>query len=300
MHQCEACGHIEAEEDWYAPLMPLRIGACVNCSDTYTDNRCRGCGLTRDEVVQVHDELRQMVAPTHDLLNAAREASRAGRRLIALKLATAAAVFSEHGGDTARALRIWLLWDLGESQSALEEAEAWVTMGSDAPAIAWASLGQQQQHSGFPGEAAESYAQALLKDPNQHPLRARRAALLVDMGRFGQATEECIAVFESQVDDRTIDLAIQASERLADFYRSGYRDNEIERLLERAGSYVDRSAVLLAHRARLAALRRDISSARRDLRRARRMQPDLEIYTEIDQVISPSSGKGKRQSWWRW
>ena len=49
------------------------------------------------------------------LLDAARKASREGRRLIALKLTTAAASTNEaDNGDVARALRVWLLSAIGE------------------------------------------------------------------------------------------------------------------------------------------------------------------------------------------
>lgn len=294
--QCQSCGHAALEEDWIAPLLPLKVGACTNCGDRIEGDTCLNCGLTPDESKQVHDELRAMVAPHHNLLNAAREASRIGRRLMALKLATQAARANEDGqGHYARALRIWLLANIGEQQSALEEAMLWVEMENEPPALAWASLGQQQQHANYPGAAAESYHKALQLDPDQHALRARRSLLLVKLGRRGQANAEILRIFEAEADDRSLAMAIQVAEQLVEFYRGAYREDEISRLLERAGTFVQRSAILLAHRARIAALSGETAKARRDLKRAKRLVPELDIYKEVELTIKP-----QRTSWWRW
>jgi tetratricopeptide (TPR) repeat protein len=268
----------------------------MNCGDTRRAGVCVTCGLAAQEDAEVHDELRQVIAAKHTLLNAAREASRQGRRLIGLKLATAAASLDEEGqAEVARALRIWLLSAIGESISALEDAKAWVEQTTEPSAIAWASLGQQYQHAGFPGSAADAYSKALTKDPTQHPIRARRAQLLMQMHREGQASEEACIVFEEQADDHAISLAIEVAEQLADLYETGYRDDEIARLLTRAGAYAERSARLLAHRARLSALNGDVSAARRDLKIARRLNPTLDAYERVERTIKP-----QRTSWWRW
>ena len=294
--QCEACGTLNTEEDWIAPLMPMKAGRCVNCGDHLVDERCMNCGLSEEEDLQVHDELRNMVSPSHNLLNAAREASRRGRRLLALKLASAAAARNEDGmGEVARALRIWLLWDIGEAAAALEDAKAWTEATADPSAIAWASLGQQQQHANMPGAAADAYMKALDKDPDQHSLRARLSQVLLSMGREGRASEEACRIFEAQADDRSISMVLEVAESLAESHRKAMREDEIDRLLTRAGAYAKRSPLLLAHRARLAAINGDVTTARRYLKKAMRLQPDLPIYKEVERAIKP-----QRTSWWRW
>lgn len=294
--QCQRCGHPEVEEDWVVPLMPMVAGRCMNCGGRRSGDVCTNCGLARAEDEQVHDELRQLIAPTHNLLNAARAASRQGRRLIALKLATAAAAKNvENQGDVARALRVWLLSAIGEAGSALEDAKAWVEQSPNPSALAWASLGQQQQHAGFPGSAADAYLKALQEDPTQHRLRAARAQILMQMSREGQAAEEACQVFEAKADDHSIAIALQVAEKLCYKMETAFRDDEISRLLQRCGAYAERSAHLLAHRARLAALNGDESGARKDLKKARRINPDLEIYERIELQVKP-----QRNSWWRW
>jgi len=295
--QCQNCGVAVAEEDWMAPLMPLLPGRCMNCGERRDFDNCVGCGLTHHEDVQVHDEMRFMVDPNATHLDAARYASRIGRRLLALKLATAAAAMNERGqGEVARALRIWLLSAIGEPQAALEDAKAWVETTQDPSAMAWASYGQQLENGGYSGGAADAYEKALKKDVRQHAIRARRAGLLLQLGRGGQAASEVARVFMAEgVDDTSLALAITVAEDLCNRYESQYRDDEVVRMLEYAADYADRSATLLAHRARVAAQQGDASRAKRDLKAARRLDPELEIYERVERALKPV-----RSSWWRW
>lgn len=295
--QCKACGEHIAEEDWIPPLLPLVPGRCINCGERRELDRCSNCGLTREEDVQVHDELRYMISPRHGLFDAARIANRAGRRLIALKLATAAAASNEEDkGEQARSMRVWLLQALGEPTAALDDAKTWVEASADASALAWASYGQQLQANAFPGAAADAYHKALRKDPTRHILRARRAQILLQLHREGQAIEEAIRVLESaRADEQAIAGALEVAGRLCDLFESQLRDDEIERMLEKAGPNTESSARLLAHRARLAAVAGNTALARRDLKRARSMEPDLDIYDRVEQALRPT-----RSSWWRW
>jgi tetratricopeptide (TPR) repeat protein len=293
--QCQNCGHPEIEEDWHAPLTPLVPGNCMNCGDRRETDTCSNCGLNREEDMQVHDELRQMVAPTHNMLNAARTASNLGRRLVALKLATAAAYLNEEAqGDRARALRIWLLSAIGEPKCALDDARAWVEQEPDPSALAWASLGQQQKHGGFVGAAAESFHKALKKDASQHMIRAERSRLLMEMHREGQAAEDACIVLESD-NEKAVDLALEVAELLCEKFEAGLRDDEVARILERAGQNAERSPSLLAHRARLAAIEGDAVSAKRDLKKARKLNENLPIYDRVDRLLKP-----QRSSWWKW
>ena len=295
--QCQDCGHSLAEEDWVAPLLPLLSGRCVNCGDRRTKGVCQGCGLSEPEDRQVHDELRQIVLPTGNHLAAAREASRQGRRLIGLKLASLAAATDEEGqGDQARGLRVWLLSAIGESQAALDDCKSWVENSADPQGTAWASLGQQYQHAGFPGSAADAYAKALQKNANQLAIRARRALLLLQMRREGQAREEAIAVLGTgTTDEQAIGPALEVIEKLAESYEVQMRDDEVELLMKDIGAFVDRSARLLGHRARVFALAGDLTAAKRDLKAARKIVPDLSMYAKVEAALKP-----QRSSWWRW
>ncbi len=295
--RCRECGTVNGEEDWLAPLLPIHPGRCLNCGDRRERDICLNCGLSADEDRQVHDELRSMVAPTHDLLNSARTATRTGRWLMGLKLATGATLWSkeERHRHKARALRVWLLSAIGEPEAALDDARTWVETEAKPPALAWASLGQQQQHAGFKGASADSYGKALAIDNNQVSIRARRAQLLMELSREGQAAEDACVVFESEVDERTLDIALKVAEKLCDKFEAAFRDDEVKRIIERAGIYVERSAALMAHKARMAALEGDDVTAKRELKKARKLNPDLPVYDRVERLIKP-----QRTSWWRW
>ncbi len=270
----------------------------MNCGERRDFDACRNCGLTKTEDAQVHDELRQMINPNASFMDAARHANRIGRRLLALKLASAAAATTEaqDESDVARALRVWLLSAIGESQSGLDDAKAWVDGTQNPSAIAWASYGQQLQQGGFPGASADAYEKALKKKGDQHNIRARRSQLLLELGRGGQALDESIKVFTAQgVDEASVQLVCQVAEDLCSRFESQYRDDEISRLLDYAGEHAERSPALLAQRARLAALEGDTTAAKRDLKMARRLNPELEIYERVERALKPA-----RSSWWRW
>ena len=295
--QCQVCGTPNAEEDWEPPLLPLAPGHCWNCGARRDVDRCKQCGLTRDEDVQVHQELRAIISPQDSHLDAARQASRIGRRLLALKLATAAAATDENEqGDVARALRIWLLSAIGEPQHALEDAKVWVEGTQDPSAVAWASYGQQLHASQMLGAAIDAYDKALRKNPKQHNIRARKAQLLLELQRRGQAQDESLRVLAAEgVDDQSAAIACQVAERLCDHLERDDRNGEIARLLEFTGPYLERSPGLLAHQARLHASSGDIAGARRLLKQARRINPELEIYERVEKALRPTRG-----SWWRW
>jgi len=272
-------------------------GHCWNCGARREVDRCSNCGLTRQEDEQVHLELRAIIHPQASHLDAARQASRIGRRLLALKLATAAAATNENDqSDVARALRVWLLSAIGEPEPALEDAKSWVEGTQDPSAVAWASYGQQLHASQLLGAAVDAYDRALKKNPRQHNIRARKAQLLLELQRRGQAQDEALRVLTAEsVDDQSAAIACQVAERLCDHLEREDRNPEIARLLGYTGAFLERSPGLLAHQARLRATEGDIASARRILKQARRINPELEIYERVERAMRPA-----RNSWWRW
>lgn len=295
--QCRDCGTSVAEEDWQCPALPMRVGRCINCGEQRKRGVCQGCGLDQHEDVQVHDELRQMIDPRLNFMGTAGEATRQGRRLLALKLATAAAAFDEDKqGDAARGMRIWLLSSIGDPQSAMEDAKAWVEDTEDPSPVAWASLGQQYLAAGFPGSAADSFGKALSKNKDMPEIRAKRAQILLGMRREGQAAEEAFTVLAPvAVPQAALDIALGVMTKLADAFETQLRDDEIKHLLEKCHVHVERSATLLAHRARIAALAGDVNAAKRDLKSARSLEPENAAYDKIQKLLKPAA-----TSWWRW
>jgi tetratricopeptide (TPR) repeat protein len=294
---CQQCGTPQLEEDWTVPARTLKPGRCINCGEGRVDDVCQGCGLSKTEDLEVHYELRDLIDPQASLLNAAREASKLGRRVLALKLATMATSLDEnHKKDTAWALRIWLLSAVGEPKPALEDARWWVEGTPDPPAVAWASFGQQLEHQGYKGAAADAYSKAIEMDDTQMILRARRARLLITMGREGTALREIARIFRDKKSDAdTLEVAVEVAEHLCYAFEKKGHESEIEYLLDHGGPIIERSPVLLAYRARRFAIAGDIDRARRTLKAAKAMEPDLSIYERVQASIRPA-----RSSWWKW
>ncbi len=269
----------------------------MNCGERRVDDVCVGCGLSRAEDVQVHEELRELVDPRKGALEASRQASTEGRRVLGLKLATAVAhTASGEERDTARALRIWLLSAIGEPKSALEDARHWVEGTPDPPAVAYASLAQQLDHQGFKAAAADAYTRAFELDPEQIGLRARRARVLLDVGREGTAQREVVEIFRHpRADATSAGQAIEVAEQLCAIFERKGQDSEIEVLLAAAARHLDRSAVLMAYKARQVALAGEIDEARRWLKSARTLVPEHEIYARVQAVVRPA-----RSTWWKW
>lgn len=295
--QCQACSSIADTEDWIAPTAPLYPGRCVNCGARFDVDKCVNCELTRKEVVQVHFELRGLVEGFATFHDAAKESARIGRKVLALKLATAGAASNEAGrGVQCRAMRIWLLQALGHPDDALLDARAWVETTPDPPGLAWAIYGQQLQQADNKGGASDAYGHALKKDENQHPLRARRARLLLDLRREGQATDEAIKLVELKADDTSVATAIGVLEELCDAHEKRYRDDEVTRILDLVGDTIERSGKLMGHRARICGAQNDFAGAKRWLRKAKDVTPEADVY---DRVLTEERGEGgKKGSWW--
>lgn len=290
---CDSCGYVLAEEDWQLPLLPLRPGRCRNCGGLVRTNLCVACGLHVTEDVAVHEELRQLVHPTADALSAARLAVAMGRKLVALKLATAAAADGPSPAD-ARALRIRLLQEIGEEASALSDARQWT---QDAPndAPAWASAALAFGAASRTGEAIAAYARALEIDPTDVAVRARFARLLLDVRRFGQALEQAYQVLASPGDRQA---TLTALEVVAEYTETLVRHREVlatREVLTRLGARTRNHVVFLCASAWLADQDGDAQRAASDLVAARRLQGDHPLVGELAASVRPP-----RRSWWGW
>ncbi len=295
--QCLDCSAVADTEDWVAPVAPMVPGRCTNCGSRFEMQTCDNCELTRKEVVQVHQELRDLVDPKLGFHDAAKEAARIGRKVLALKLATAGAASNDGGrGSQCRAMRIWLLQGLGRTQDALQDARAWVETTPDPPGLAWAIYGQQLLQDDNKGAAADAFGQALKKDEKQHTLRAKRARLLVDLRREGQAADEAIKLIELKADDANVGIGIGVLEDLCDLHESKHREDELNRILDACREQWEKSARLMAHRARISGDAADFADAKKWLKKAKALNPDLEIYVRI----KVAEEGDKKEGWWRW
>jgi len=293
---CIRCNHRLIIEDWAAPVVPLARNACCNCGHERNTSVCTVCGLSADEDKQVHYELRDLIEPGNDLLSTARRANKIGRRLLALKLATAAILYGPSPRvEAARALRVWLLSAVGEIQSAHDDARLWVDDSPHPSQLAWGSLGQQCENIGKIRDASEAYGHALAADPHQHLIRCRKAKLLLEQNRQGQAMTEILIVCQSTTEEKFLRAVAPIGAKLLDAFETRDNNEECARLLKHLNHAIQYSPELLGHAARINFIAGNKREASQHLKKAKTLAPDLPIYARIEQLMGTSSRS--RRKW---
>ena len=294
---CGLCNHREKVEDWTAPCSPLAPSSCANCGHPERQDPCLGCGLTAEEDREVHLELREFIPDETDFLSAARKANKLGRRVLALKLATAACLYGDVSRrEAARALRVWLLAAIGEQQAAYNDAKAWVDQSKAPSQLAWGSLGQQCEQLNLYGDATDAFGKALEVDPTQHLIRCRRAELLLRQNRDGQALAEVYKLFELTSEKDVPKNALHVAAHVLDRLEKHNNSDDSARLLSLMAGNVNQSPALLGHAARINALAGKAKEARQQLDKARKLDPNLAIYTRVETLLN----RGGAGGWRKW
>ena len=289
---CDRCSYALASEDWHLPREPPRQGACRNCGGSRRNGYCSGCGLSEAEDAEVHDELRQLIDPEQDLLSCAVLASAGGRKLIAVKLATAAV--HAGGGDLARLLRLSLLEDMGELAVALTDCQAW-TREEPQSGPGWTATGEMLLANLRPGDALSAFLKALAYSPDDHLTRARVAQHLFHAERFGQAREQAERVARAEgcpeeARRMAVDVLVRYTRRLMVQGDTG----AVRELVDQLADEVDRNATLMAVAAWMRWKEGYLEDARAALQEAQRLDPGNEVVLELSKAL------GVKKRWWSW
>ncbi|HJN74742.1 MAG TPA: hypothetical protein QGF58_12490 [Myxococcota bacterium] len=295
LYVCDRCKYVLAEEDWHLPLDPPEPGSCRNCGGIRRKGRCARCGLTAMEDAEVHQELRALIDQDTDYLVAASVASDAGRKLLALKLATAAC-HEGHDQDVGRLFRLSLLQDLGELAAALSDCKHWIRGGGAESAVAWAVYGEMLLNNLRQGEATEAFRTALRLDPEDHLTRARLSRHLYAMGRYAQAREGAQSVLQQIPDGEPATIARDVmSEYALHLMRRGDLVAVRDVLGAAGAAHIELSARMLALEAWLLWEDGRLDPAKQRLREAHRVDPDDPLVGELKGPLGV-----KRWSWWTW
>lgn len=290
---------ILAEEDWQVPALPPTAEACRNCGEARTGGVCTGCGLSAAEDAQVHEELRALIDPSLDLLGAAQAAAEAGRRLLALKLASAALADGQRTA-LARLLRLDLLQELGLLDLAAQDCRRWTQGEGARDPLAWSIQGEVSMALGRPSEALEGFDRALALDPEQPVVRARLAAVLLALDRYAQAREEAARVLREQREGPAVPVAREVLGRYLRRLMEQGDAGPIRADLEELDAHTREDAALSALRAWVDLRDGHPKAAALALDRAERLDRRCPLIAPLRAELATLEGATRKRPWWRW
>lgn len=292
VYVCTRCSYTLASEDWHFPVEPPCPGTCRNCGGARRNSFCTVCGLTEREDAEVHDELRQLIDPGEDLLTCAGLAADGGRRLIAVKLATAA--IHADRDPVARLLRISLLQDLGELKVALSDCREWLRVEKTS-GTAWTVYGEILLANLMKAEANKAFLKALELSPDDHLTRARVALHMLQANRFAQARHHAEQVMGADVEGEAREMALDVLTRYCRRLQEQGDVTAVRQLVDQLDHEIMGNAALLAIVAWLRWKEGHIEDARTALREARKLDASEPLVTALQKPLGI-----KRWSWWSW
>ena len=176
----------------------------------------------------------------------------------------------------------------------IEELEQQVKESPD-NVIAHHHLGLVYMKAGRVDDAIQSLEKALEIDPSLHLIRCRRAKILYEHRREGQAIAElellCAAPLRGRALESTFALGAMI---LGRFFEQG-NYNESDRILKLFGARIDQSAHLLGYAAMRHAINGQSKEAARELKKAKRLQAELPIYEHVQTLLNT-----EKRGWRAW
>lgn len=291
-YSCANCGHIHKNEMWLAPMYLPDEEHCVNCggeldmsNERPGELACLDCGMTVDESRALHAKLARL-HPEGDLVMAAAAASEAGRYVLALKLATAGAVWGEEW-QTARALRIQSLEGMGELERALDEAYGW-SHGNPA-AWLWKLIADLEASAGNPEGSLQALERSLELDHTDLTVWTDYAELLYLIDSRPNAIEAAAyGVADDHLRERCLVLLSEIAER---YYQEGDFIGALG-AISHAGEWQASYLPMAWMRARIAATRGNVEQAVEWCEVTLRLDPNHAEARHALERIRPPEKKG--------
>lgn len=299
VYGCERCGAVLIEEDWEVPAHPPGPGSCRNCGGARVQGVCTACGLSETEDAQVHDELRRLVDPEADLLGAALTAAEAGRRLLALKLASAA---QADGQDPARArlMRLDLLQELGLMEVAVQDCRVWVNATGGRDPLSWLVLAEALVALGRASEALEGLERSLALEPDQPAVRARLAGVLLGLSRYAMAREHALRVLLEPDAPPAHAMAREVMGQYLERLMAQDDQAAVQEHLEELDEHVRLDARLSCARAWLDLRLGQPRAAQLALERAQRLDRRCPQLPGLRAELEALERRQKKPRWWDW
>ncbi len=268
------------------PLAPLRQGGCANCGGNRkltitviapgealdSSPKCQDCEVSLREDYRFHLNLARRFQ-CEDFLEAAEKAIACNRKVVALKLVTAA----WHWGSVpalARSLRLDRLRDLGEQDLSEQEARNWFDE-PNAPAWVASLLVDLLLRRGAQEEAYSVLDEGIRRDAGDRMLRLERAELHDERGQRTEATEDAISVLGRN--DRITREAIRILQRITESWLQEDQPDTALQVFQLAAPASHRDAQMCFLRGRIEMLYGHSSEVRRWMIHALTLDPEHDL-----------------------
>ncbi len=263
---CTSCGTVHRTEKYQAPLRFPRGGRCVNCSGDRRELpgfspdapnaaslvRCTVCGKTAQEDKELHDKLATL-HPARDYLKVGRALRKAGRRVLALKMANAEVNW---GPDPIAGMceRLEILDEMGLTDRSIDEGYEWSDLPG-CPTDVWALIAQLEAGAGNVPGAIRALDRGLQATPDRADWWTEMAELLVHSDDRPAALR---AAARGLIDPANLDRGLAVIAEVAErYYGTGIAADALA-ACSVAGNLQEKSAELCWMRARIAANSQDL------------------------------------------
>ena len=265
-----------AVANWTAPLEPLRPNRCANCGGArqlpegvtisgggvrLSSPLCTRCGMSADEDLRHHQDIVQRLGET-TFGEAAERASRTGRHVLALKVATAGAYYGEDR-DRSRVQRIRELERVGASDIAQQDVRAWLESSRPMAPVCLRIVDAQVKARQHPS-ALNTLNEGLRRSPTDRQLLLRRAQLHHELNDEPHAIADALRCLgaDDELSREGMDIVLLYAIALLDDHRA----SEAAELINRGAPFAHRYARATFALARAEHKRGQTSDARRWLR----------------------------------
>ncbi|MCB9743205.1 MAG: hypothetical protein H6741_14285 [Alphaproteobacteria bacterium] len=287
--------------NWTAPRGLLRVGHCANCGgprrmpDTrmtmegggvrIPTPKCQDCGLTAQEDLATHQKIVEKLRAV-GFVDACERASRTGRHVLALKLATAGFHFGE---DIARSRvqRLTELSRLGYHELLREELKAWLNVPKTPTSVAL-EVAEALVAAGQGKDAREALTEGLRHAPGAELLQLRRAQIALVMGDIAGAVPDVVHL--ATPGGEHVEPALQLIAKVAEALIADHRASEAVELIDHAAPAAHTHPATSLALARAEQSRGELATARRWYKHALHLNPDNEPAREALREIEDLLG----------
>ncbi|TNE85126.1 MAG: hypothetical protein EP330_27380 [Deltaproteobacteria bacterium] len=299
--RCGSCGTLHANEVIPAPIRWAPQN-CAHCGglmeqDTWRDGapmvmRCETCELTKQECIDMHRRLATAENGQPGLLVGAVRSLQSGKAVLAIKLATAAAM-SGDDPSYARFIRLKAMASGGLTDHALDEAWRWIDEGEDElPAELFDWLAAAEAETGNVPGIRRALETGLRVNPENTAAWTDYGELMLALEEYQKALQAArygLTNPDPELSERNLAVILEIAEGM--YGRELYA--EALSAVGHAGDHHMETHVELAWlRARIAAMKNDVETSRQWLQLVLSLEPGHAEAQAAWDKVKPEKRRG--------